>query len=288
MILPLAVYVACLPLAITIFWCLLAPVSHPWFQAVRLAGITLSTLAAITAGLIQPAGVLGLLVLAGLVHAGQHSRSSVLRTLFIATALIFAIAMALHIVPGFERVAIYRGVLSPGSTEARIGWTLDKALAGLLLFGLYRPASTSPYRMHTLLAAAILMVCVLFAGYLGGLLQWSPKNMNIVALHWLFGNLFLTSFAEEVVFRFWLQNTLAKHWHDRSYGSSAAIAVTGLVFGLSHLAGGPFYALLAAGAGCAYGMVYGVFRTRLAPVLAHVGFNSVHFFLLTYPLAQMG
>ncbi|MBB5018532.1 hypothetical protein HNQ59_001821 [Chitinivorax tropicus] len=285
MLLTFPIYLSCLLLALTIAWCLLAPPTHAAFHAIRWAGVSLTSLSGWLAGLITPIGLLSLLGLAVLMAARARCRMAWHRNMLTTLAVLAALAMALHMLPGFERVVIFHGILSEGSTPARISWTLDKALAGLMLFGLYVP-STAPRPAKTWLIFAIsLMLGILMLGVFSGMLNWSPKTINQVALHWLFGNLFLTTFAEEVVFRHWLQNSLAHHLAHRRFGTPMSIALAGVAFGVAHLAGGPLYALLATLAGCAYGLVYATFPSRWSPVLAHTAFNSLHFFLLTYPLS---
>jgi hypothetical protein len=63
------------------------------------------------------------------------------------------------------------------------------------------------------------------------------------------------------------------------------IAVTSVLFGLVHFAGGPLLIGAATLAGVGYGIAYARTRRIEAAVLAHFSLNAIHFLGFTYPYA---
>ena len=51
------------------------------------------------------------------------------------------------------------------------------------------------------------------------------------------------------------------------------------LFGLTHLAGGPLYVLVASAAGVGYGWIYASTRSIGLAIVAHAGLNAVHLVL---------
>ena len=67
-----------------------------------------------------------------------------------------------------------------------------------------------------------------------------------------------------------------------------AVAVSTVLFGLAHAAGGLGYVFLAGIAGLGYSAVYSVTRRIEAPILVHFLLNATHFIAFTYPSFSMG
>ena len=100
---------------------------------------------------------------------------------------------------------------------------------------------------------------------------------------WAANNLLLVAFAEEALFRGFLQAGLARWFRGRAGGDWTAIGVAAAAFGVAHHAGGAAMVLLATVAGVAYGLAYR-HGGLLASVWAHFLLNLAHVLLFTYPL----
>lgn len=199
----------------------------------------------------------------------------------LAVLWLLALALGLHLLPGFASKTLWQGQLAVDSSPYLLRWSLDKLLAGCLLLLLYpewRPACGQ--RWPQLLAATLLLALAAIAALLLGLVridmkwpQWWP--------YWLAGNLLLTSVAEEALFRRALPQLLPAAWPPLQ-----RIVVCSLLFGLAHAAGGPAWVLCAAIAGMAYALIYRAGGWLGWAILAHVAFNGLHLALLSYPQLQ--
>jgi hypothetical protein len=117
-----------------------------------------------------------------------------------------------------------------------------------------------------------------------GYLTWQPKWTSLFWI-WAPVNLFFTCLSEEALFRGFIQRELASALHGTRYGNWVAIAVSALLFGLAHFAGGASYVALAAAAGVGYAIVYQRTQSIEMAMLAHFALNATHFLLFTYPRA---
>ncbi|MCV6905041.1 MAG: CPBP family intramembrane metalloprotease, partial [Achromobacter xylosoxidans] len=129
--------------------------------------------------------------------------------------------------------------------------------------------------------AAAIVACLGLALALD-VVAWAPKWPDSGWL-WLANNALLVTLAEEALFRGYVQERLARCWHDRPWGATAALSIAALLFGLAHYAGGWQWMLLAGIAGVAYGAAYR-YGGLAAAVLAHLGLNAAHYGLFTYPM----
>lgn len=284
MLLSTSHYLVFLLAALAVGHSLIAPAGTAWHAHLMLAKLLLIRLSGWATGLLTPLSLGVLALLLGLCELARRRGSA----LAISAAIVLALALALHRLPGFTPLVLFQGKLDAHSSELRLSWQLDKLLAGLSLMLLWRPeARPRPWRQGggQYVAIMLLLATTLALAVTLGLIQWAPRPLDLPALHWAFGNLFLTCFAEEVLFRFLLQDELTHRWQDKDWGDGAAVLLGALLFGSAHLAGGVPYALLAALAGVAYGWAYQLSRRRWVPVLLHFGFNAAHFFLFTYPFA---
>ena len=114
------------------------------------------------------------------------------------------------------------------------------------------------------------------------LVDWAPK-WPPQAWVWLANNLLLVAFAEEALFRGYIQGGLTRWWQSRRGGATAALIIAALLFGLAHWAGGWSWMAAATVAGLGYGWAYqqGGLQTAM---LAHAGLNVLHFAWFTYPM----
>ncbi|MFU1908679.1 type II CAAX prenyl endopeptidase Rce1 family protein [Bordetella hinzii] len=264
-------------------WMLLFPAyALLWWPAARKPGAVLLLaglgLAAWQQWLLPPALLAFGLLLAGAALQRQGSTAIALagHVLFIFTAL----ALALHLLPGFRNPLVIDGVLKPGSAPLRMYLNLDKPLAAWWVLCVMTPPLLRHGWRHSLvtgLAAALgaALACLGLAWYAGAI-AWAP-GWPAQGWLWLVNNALLVTLAEEAFFRAYLQRQLTPR-----LGAAPACLLAALLFGLAHFAGGPSLMALAALAGLFYGWAY--HRGGLAAaVLAHLLLNTAHFTLFSYP-----
>jgi membrane protease YdiL (CAAX protease family) len=234
-----------------------------------------SALLALAAGVLQPLGVVFAAAATGLTLAQLKRPRPELSVVWIALLL----ALALHALPGFDNPLLWQGKASADSAPYRLFWSYDKGLAGLmLLLGL----STSPLPDRQLgwpaaLVGALALLLTLGIAAVSGIIGFSLK-WPAWLLPWLLANCFLVSLVEEAFFRGGIQRSLELRTEP-----FAALLAASLLFGLAHLAGGWAWVGLATLAGIGYGLLYAARRQLWLAVLAHLGFNTLHLLLFSYP-----
>ena len=197
-----------------------------------------------------------------------------------------SLMLALHLWPGFHNPSLWGpALMMPGALPYELRLPLDKALAGLALLTCLPRRGCLPDFWPRLLPFLILTpALVLSLAVVQGFTHWAPGGRPEIPL-FLVVNLLYTCAAEEAFFRGWLQEGLHRLFRRQPWGSPLAIVLPALLFGLAHLASGPRYAVLAAGAGLGYGWAYARTRRIEAPVLVHFALNAVHFLAFVYPAA---
>ena len=248
--------------------------------------------AATISGLVS--GVLGwkaLPVLILLFLMAEMSRRAAVLSARIATMVIaglIAVGLGLHLFPGFYNPIVLDG-LSTGPNARPITQyaNFDKAAAGLVVLAYFSQRIQSVHDIReiwaaTTLAAIATAVVVIGLGLATDYLAFDPKLPSF-AISFLAINLLFVCVAEEAFFRGFIQERISRRLN--SDWQWLAVAVSSLLFGVVHLAGGTLYALLATlvGLGCA--VVYAQTRRVEAPILVHFSFNVGHFLLFTYPSA---
>ena len=243
---------------------------------------------AVALGLVGPAGLIAVaatMALAWLCGRAPErtARGAALHGAFLALAL----ALFAHRVPGFANPPLLGPVaLTPDAVPFRMHLNLDKASVGFVLVLLYLPLRRHAGVARSLLAAAggaaLGIALALPLALLLGAVRWEPKLPEGLWL-WAANNLLLVAFAEEALFRGFLQAGLARRLRERAGGAWTAIGVAAVAFGVAHHAGGAAMVLLATAAGVAYGLAYR-HGGLLASVWAHFLLNLAHILLFTYPL----
>jgi CAAX protease family protein len=264
--------------------------SSSWFR--RTWPLTAGLLAAAYAwglalGFVLPAGIAAIaavFLLALLCSRAPDGASGVaLHGAFFA----LAVMLSAHWVPGFRNPLLLGPVaFTPDAYPFTMHLNLDKSAVGFALLLLYKPLCREAGLARSLLAGiacAALAVALLLPPALGlHAIRWAPKLPDGLAL-WALNNLLLVAFAEEALFRGFLQSSLARWLSGRPGGAWIAIGLASLAFGVAHYAAGPLMVAFASVAGAAYGLAYR-HGGLLASVSAHFGFNLFHILLFTYPL----
>ena len=205
--------------------------------------------------------------------------------------LVIALLLGLGAFPGFHN-PIYadRMPLSDGAMPYTARLNFDKTVAGLLILGLcYRGliATAGEWREALRRAWPVILVNVIVVIALAvalGFVRPAPK-WNAFFIPWAMVNLFFVCMTEEAFFRGFIQRELADRLSARRYGGLIAIALSAVLFGAAHFAGGPKYVLLSTVAGVGYAIAFHRSGRVEMSILAHFSLNATHFLLLTYPTA---
>ena len=274
-----------LPLPDTLIWLALGLAVLLCLARQQRSGLILLGIALLTALWLERLGPVAALVsLAGLLLAWRTpTLPQPWRGVALTLVLLWALALTLHLVPGFDNLKVLDRVQAgPASVPFTLYLNLDKPLIffGLLLAwpALLGPGGTMRWRPLALLILP-LAALLITAWQLGAL----KPEVGLPHWWWLFAfnNLLFTCVAEEALFRGFIQQGVAsrsKPW--------LGLLVASLLFGAAHLAGGPLLVLLAALAGACYGLAF-LLSGRLSVAIAiHFLFNFAHLALFTYPLAS--
>ena len=274
-----------LPLPDTLIWLALGLAVLLCLARQQRSGLILLGVALLTAlWLERLSPVAALVSLAGLLLASRTpGLPQPWRGVALTLVLLWAMALTLHLVPGFDNLKVLDRVQAgPASVPFTLYLNLDKPLIffGLLLAwpALLGPGGTMRWRPLALLILP-LAALLITAWQLGAL----KPDVGLPHWWWLFAfnNLLFTCVAEEALFRGFIQQGVAsrsKPW--------LGLLVASLLFGAAHLAGGPLLVLLAALAGACYGLAF-LLSGRLSVAIAiHFLFNFAHLALFTYPLAS--
>ena len=226
-------------------------------------------------GLLQLLGLLAVVLAGGLSYVVYRFPRPAWTALWLALLL----ALALHVLPGFDNPLLWQGKLTPDSQPYRLFWSFDKGVAGwLLLLGLHdAPHHGRAWGGTVAAVGVLLLVLVLALAQESGMVAYAPK-LPAWLLPWLFANFFLTAMPEEALFRHGLQR-----WLENRVEPLPALIGASVLFGAAHVAGGWGWVGLASLAGLGYGLVYAATRQVALAALAHLAFNTAHLLLFTYP-----
>jgi len=217
--------------------------------------------------------------------------------IFIYFAIIFLTILSfLHQLPSIDNIEFLTDIkLSENSSNFDLWLNFDKPLIAifLLFFAYNPPRKFSDYKnifIQTLKLFVPLFTMVLALGTFGKFLVFDPKFPNFeITFLWLIKMIFLTIFAEEFFFRFFIQNGVILLLKNSKYfpknSQIIGLIFTSIIFGLTHLSQGFIFILLATICGFFYGLIF--IRTRYieASILLHFLINFTHFIFFSYPSA---
>ena len=260
----------------------------------QLSPWTLAFAAACAAGalaaprVLDPSALVALAVLAALAWGGVAAPRW--RCTITALAAVLALAMSLHLLPGFRPAVLFHDLhLTPEAAPFALALSFDKGAAGLLLFVAFCLRATSWRQLASQAPAIALAILVTAAVSIGvalaaGYVRFEPK-WPAAAPAFLVANLLFTCVAEEAFFRGLIQERLMRLADSRRQPAWrwVAIAASTALFGLAHAGGGATWMLVATIAGLGYAAIYARTRTIEGAVLVHFAVNAAHFLGFTYP-----
>jgi uncharacterized protein len=277
-----------LALAIVAAWCPPLPVGRTTRVALWMPLFAVAAATGLATDVLQPIALVSLALLVLAAWVGAQAAQPAARALGLVAAGVLALALALHLLPGFDNPVVVRGVrISADAAPYTLYLNFDKGAAGLVLLALLtRRASTAARWLENIRVA--LLAGVLTAGLTlalaaaAGLIRFDLKLAPFIGT-FLLTNLMFTCVAEEAFFRGLLQERLHRWAAGRQVDRWLPIALSASLFGLAHAAGGLAYAAIAAVAGVGYALAYAATRRIEAAALAHFALNTAQFVAFTYP-----
>ena len=243
-------------------------------------------------GLVDVTGVLLLGLLAAVCALARRDDVTGTAAGLVMTALVAGLMT--HMLPGFANPRVLDGVrLAPDSVPYTKYLNFDKAMAAVLLLGVYAPewpARDAGLRhlRPSMRRMAALVAVVTVATLALGFARWDPKLPAWWPM-WVWSMVCLTAAPEETLFRGLVQRGVGAWLERRAYAEAAsrdllAVLAAGALFGVAHAAGGVCYVVLATIAGIGYGWIALRAQSLASAVGAHAGLNTVHLLLFSYPM----
>ncbi|WP_408276713.1 CPBP family intramembrane glutamic endopeptidase [Paraburkholderia sediminicola] len=200
--------------------------------------------------------------------------------------VIVALGLFQHWLPGFHNLRVIDAArFTPNAAPYTMYLNFDKPLIGfwlLLTYPWVQPKKAFPVlAISALGACAITSAVCLFIALEAGSIAWTPKWPHLAWL-WMLNNFLLVAFAEEALFRGYIQAGIARLLKARPHAQWFGLIVAVVLFGLTHYQGGAALVLLAALSGVGYGLAYRAGGLQAA-MLTHFGLNLAQFALFTYP-----
>ncbi|HDR9583814.1 TPA: CPBP family intramembrane metalloprotease [Burkholderia stabilis] len=274
----------------TIWLALFAAAALAWHRPQHGLSLILAVLGyagALAFGKLQPIVLAPLALLAAAAWGVSPARPLAVRIAAHAAFAALAIALSLHLIPGFHNPLVIAPTrFTPDAVPFTMYLNLDKPLVGLWLLWVLpwiAPDVALSRALRTGAVAAVATAAVCLAGALAlGMVGWAPKWPPSGWL-WLVNNLLLVTLTEEALFRGYVQGGLTRALRAFTWGPWVALAIGAVLFGAAHAAGGWQWIVLGTVAGIGYGLAWRR-GGLLASALAHAGLNVVHFGLFTYPM----
>lgn len=267
-----------------------------WLPTLHLAGRAIAVwpflfvaaaVAGLMAGVLAWPAVAALAVLAGLCYAAQQVSGAV-RVILTLLVLVLSLALSVHALPGFQNPKVFDAVhFTANATPFTQYINFDKGAVGLLLLAFFcRRLNDQPDARKRFGSAALIgllgVAVTLGVGLASGAVAWDVK---LPERFWVFlsVNLFFTCVAEEAFFRGVIQEHVATALGQGKLSLYGSVALSAILFGLAHAAGGAAMVVLTTIAGIGYAAAYARSRTIESAILAHFLLNAIHFVCFTYP-----
>ena len=261
---------------------------------------------------IEAVGLVGIVVYIALYHGALYIKQPIIRTISSTAFIVSSLALAVHVVPGFNNLPI---VINELITSDAVPYTLyanfDKGMAGLLVCAYFfsksqttkaldtttpltTASNTTTANIVTVKTSTItklkqpffIIICTVLAtltvALMIGLVGFSPKVPDFW-LAFIAINLLFTCVAEEAFFRGLLQTKLSQLITVKRLAIFAPL-ITAAVFALAHFIGGWSYVLVSGVAGFGYSYIFYKTQRLEWAILCHWLVNISHFFLFTYPM----
>lgn len=281
-----------LTLAVLALWVAGDEFAPWWRRHLWLMILGASAATALVDGYVKPVGLLALVALGfAAFDFSQRHHPRWRHGIGAAAIALLSLALMTHQMPGFDNPrAIFAVKFTPDAIPYSVYLNFDKTVAGLLILGWGHARINRLADWGKMLRLAVpgafgvvlvIMVLSLGAGYV----RYAPKIPD-ETWTWLWVNLCFTCFAEEAIFRGFVQGELQRIWRFLPGGRWLALVIGAGLFGLAHAAGGATYVALATVAGAGYGLLYQRTQRIEASIIAHFTLNVVHFFFFTYPVLQ--
>ena len=214
-----------------------------------------------------------------------------LRFMALGATMVGGCALIQHQLPGMEGWLFWDQVrVSSASKPYTMYFPLDKVLMGLILAvcsgRLMMERHQTPFvEWGTVFrVGGLCIVSLMGVSLASGHVIFDPK-WTILAGVWAVNNLLFQCFAEEMLYRGLIQQTLVDYAKRLRVSSFWPVLLSALIFGLSHYRGGLPFMVLSAVAGGFYGYVYLKTHRLDVAIGLHFALNFIHFVLFTYPAA---
>lgn len=241
-------------------------------------------------GLVEEAAILAVCLMAVAFYRFSAIANSRYNWVLGIVVLLSCAAMLIHAIPGFNNPVVIQSFkiseLAPDYTQYL---NLDKAILAVLLLVFVVPKSQAVVtadRIHAISTFTVFAIIATIVALMTNLVALDPKVTPIL-ISWMLINLLFTCFAEEAVFRGFIQVQIKKAIGSKPYAGWASVVVTGVVFGVAHIAGGGKYVAVACIIGIGYSYVYHKTQNIYAAIWAHFLFNLSHILILTYPYLKV-
>lgn len=229
-------------------------------------------------------------------HFYTNIQNKMIRFLFSLLIVFFAAIAMKGRIPFSNPIPIFEGVkFSSISAPFWMGINIEKAVCGIILTAYIIKRSKSFSEWKTIIkefipVLLILIIFLLTPAVLTGFVKFNYKIPDGMYL-FILNNLLLTSVAEEVFFRGFLQKKLfdvfSLNFKMKQAALLLSILITSAIFGLGHLYSGVLMAIFAFVAGIGYGYAYQKSWKLESAILVHFGLNITHFIFFTYPFYKI-
>jgi len=254
-------------------------------------GLVITLMTAFFYNAINITGTIVIVVLLALSYFAKTSSHQILRHTCTTLVIILCIALAAHLLPGFNNLLVLDNVeKGTHSIAFSMYLNLDKPMILFVLLCLQptilqnKNQALCFKKLNTWQVIAIICTAMIVIFSLAASLSLIKIDVGLPSWWWVFAlnNLILTCVVEEVFFRGFIQQQLGQKFNEL-----IALVIASLLFGLAHFAGGLGYILVAILAGFLYGFIYQSTGKIRYAILGHFGLNILHLWLFTYPMMKV-